>query len=438
MSYNINEKEIRRELAVIYRQEIIQDIAFFTNAPKAVFYDKLLLNLDLSDFPDRASRTGRRGYSKCALLCAFIVMKCECFSCITDLLDYLNNNLLIAHYCGFNIMQPLPSYWTFDRFIRELDNEYLKKVMQRLVIQAAELGIIDTSFIALDSTPVSANTCQNNPKSFAKNKFSKDNQPQSDKDCRLGVHTASNQHNERKFEYYWGYKNHVLVDCITGLPISEITTTADVADSTVVKDILSQTNSYISIDECTFIADKGYDVKAVYNLVKDVYHGECIIPLNKRNTKNTKKLASGHPICEAGLAMHKDGIFSDRNRTRQKYCCPYKRSKNGICPCNHECWNNGRKNRGCTKYVTLPDDYRLSIDRDCISFKKIYAMRTEAERYNSRFKSTGQERLWIHSLNAAKNMNSIAHIALLAVAVAAVVTKSAFSYRSLKSAKRIA
>ena len=196
MSYNINAKEIRRELAVIYRQEIIQDIVFFTNAPKAVFYDKLFLNLDLSDFPDRASRTGRRGYSKCALLCAFIVMKCECFSCITDLLDYLNNNLLIAHYCGFNIMQPLPSYWTFDRFIRELDNEYLKKVMQRLVIQAAELGIIDTSFIALDSTPVSANTCQNNPKSFAKNKFSKDNQPQSDKDCRLGVHTASNQHND--------------------------------------------------------------------------------------------------------------------------------------------------------------------------------------------------------------------------------------------------
>jgi hypothetical protein len=425
-------------LAVIYRQEIIQDIVFFTNAPKAVFYDKLFLNLDLSDFPDRASRTGRRGYSKCALLCAFIVMKCECFSCITDLLDYLNNNLLIAHYCGFNIMQPLPSYWTFDRFIRELNNEYLKKVMQRLVIQAAELGIIDTSFIALDSTPVSANTCQNNPNSFAKNKFSKDNQPQSDKDCRLGGHTASNQHNERKFEYYWGYKNHVLVDCITGLPIAEITTTADVADSNVVEDILNQTNKFISIDECTFITDKGYDVKAVYNLIKDVYHGDCIIPLNKRNTKNPKKLSSGHPICEAGLAMHKDGIFSDRNRTRQKYCCPYKRSKNGICPCNHKCWNNGKKNRSCTKYVTLPDDYRLSIDRDCISFKKIYALRTEAERYNSRFKSTGQERLWIHSLNAAKNMYSFAHIALLAVAVAAVVTKSACSYRSLKSVKRLA
>ena len=368
-------------MAVIYRQEIIQDIAFFTNTPKAVFYDRLFLNLDLSDFPDRTSGTGRKGYSKCALLCAFIVMKCECFSCINDLLDYLNNNLLIAHYCGFNIMQPLPSYWTFDRFIREIDNEYLQKIMQRLVLQAAELGIIDTSFIALDSTPVSANTCQNNPKSFAKNKFSKNNQPKSDKDCRLGVHTASNQHNERKFEYYWGYKNHVLVDCITGLPISEITTTANVADSKVVKDILNQTNSFISIDECNFIADKGYDVKAVYDLVKDVYHGDCIIPLNKRNTKNPKKLPSGHPVCDAGLAMVKDGKCYDNNRIKQKYCCPYKNSRNASCPCDHKCWNNGKKNRGCTKYVTLPDDYRLAIDRDSISFKKIYALRTEAERY---------------------------------------------------------
>lgn len=53
------------------------------------------------------------------MICAFIVMKCEGFSMITDLVDYLNNNLLIAHYCGFNISQPLPSYWTFDRFLKD-------------------------------------------------------------------------------------------------------------------------------------------------------------------------------------------------------------------------------------------------------------------------------------------------------------------------------
>ena len=432
------DKKTRRELAVIYRQEILQDIAFFTSAPKANFYDKLFINLDLSDFPDYTARTGRKGYSKRALLCAFIVMKCECFSCITDLLDYLNNNLIIAHYCGFNIMEPLPSYWTFDRFIRDLDNNYLKKLMQSIVLKLADKGMINTSFIALDSTPVFANTSQNNPKSFKKNKFSKDNQPKSDKDCKLGVHTASNQHNEKNYDFYWGYKDHVLVDCITGLPIFELTTAADINDSTVALDILSQTNSFLSLNECTFIADKAYDVKMIYNFVKNVYQGDCVIPLNKRNTKNPKKLPSGHPICEAGLAMLKDGKTYDNDRTRQKYCCPFKRSKSGSCPCNYKNRNNGKKTGGCTKYVTLPDDYRLSIDRDCISFKKIYALRTEAERYNSRFKQTGQERLWCHGFNSAQNLNTIAHIALLAVAYAAVVTKSHSSYRSLKSVKRIA
>lgn len=100
--------------------------------------------------------------------------------------------------------------------------------------------------------------------------------------------------------------------------------------------------------------------------------------------------------------MHKDGKFSDSGRTRQKYCCPLKRSKNGNCPCNHKCWNNGKKNRGCTKYITLPDDYRLSIDRSSIAFKSVYALRTEAERYNSRFKQAGCERVFVRNGNSVK------------------------------------
>ena len=365
-------------------------------------------------------------------------MKCECFSCITDLLDYLQNNLLIAHYCGFNIMKPLPSYWTLERFIKEHENGLLQKVMQSQVQKLYELGVLDASFIALDSTPISANTSQNNPKSFKPDKFKPENQPTSDKDCGLGVHTASNQHSEKNYEFFWGYKNHILVDCITGLPINELTTTADVVDSTVALDILKSTNEYLSIKECTFIADKAYDVKIIYNTVKDVYEGECYIPLNKRNTKNPKKLPSGRPVCDAGLVMNKDGKTTDNGRTRQKYCCPFRQSKSGCCPCNHKNWNNAKKNRGCYKYITVPDDYRLSIDRDCLSFKKIYALRTEAERYNARFKQTGQERVWVHSFKAVQNLNTIAHIALLAVAIASVITHSDYSVRCLKSVKRIA
>lgn len=222
-------------------------------------------------------------------------MKCEGFSMVSDLVDYLNNNLLIAHYCGFDISCPLPSYWTFDRFLKNTDHEILSDLMRSHVLRLASAGIIDTSFIGLDSTPVCANTAQNNPKSFLPNKFASDNHPRADKDCKLGVHTASNRIGEKNYEFYWGYKNHVLVDCISGLPICELTTTANTADSSVALDILSKTHSFLPVTECTFLADKGYDVKNIYDQVKELYGGECIIPLTNAIQKIRSFFPSASP-----------------------------------------------------------------------------------------------------------------------------------------------
>ena len=408
-------------------------MTLFTSQSAAMFYDKLFSSLDFT-LPRAA--TGRRGFPKEAMVCAFIVMKCEGFTQITDLMDYLDNNCIIAHYCGFNIMEPLPSYWTYDRCLRQLNNGALKSIMADLVRELYELGIVDASFIGLDSTPVMANTKQNNPKSFAKSKFSKKSHPKSDPDCALGVHSASNQHNERRYEFYWGYKSHVLVDCISGLPLCELTTPANIMDSTVAVDILAAANQILPLQGCSFLADKGYDAKSIYNTVKSVYDGEAFIPLKKRNSKS-KALPAGNLICDAGLAMHKDGKTTDNNRTRQKFCCPFRQSKTGVCPCNHKNWNNGKKNRGCVKYRIVPTDYRLSIDRSCLCFKRTYALRTECERYNSRFKVSGQERLWVRNGASAANLNTLAHISALTVALAAVLHGS-HSYRSAKQLWRSA
>ena len=128
----------------------------------------------------------------------------------------------------------------------------------------------------------------------------------------------------------------MLVDCISGLPLYELTTPANVADSAVVQKILAAANSTLPIQECTFLGDKGYDVKAVYDMVKDIYDGEAVIPLNLRNTKHPKKLAAtGNPVCDAGLAMHKDGKTSDgHGGLRQKFCWEYPKfcvtAQNGV------------------------------------------------------------------------------------------------------------
>lgn len=96
-------------------------------------------------------------------------MKCEGFSMVIDFVDYLNNNLLTARYCGFDISLPIPSYWTFDRFLKTFNHDMLSGIMRSQALFLVNKGIVDTSFIGLDSTPVSANTSQNNPKSFLSN-----------------------------------------------------------------------------------------------------------------------------------------------------------------------------------------------------------------------------------------------------------------------------
>jgi len=134
--------------------------------------------------------------------------------------------------------------------------------------------------------------------------------------------------------------------------------------------------------------------------------------------------------------MNRDGKFSEKGKTRQKFCCPFKRTKYSACPINHKNFFNPGKTHGCTKYITIPDDYRLSIDRISKEFKSVYKLRTECERYNSRFKATGQERLCVRNFNSVQNLNSFAHIALLAVSIAARKSKSPISYRANISLKR--
>lgn len=136
--------------------------------------------------------------------------------------------------------------------------------------------------------------------------------------------------------------------------------------------------------------------------------------------------------------MNRNSKCYDQNRTKQKFSCPFKNSMVSVCPINHSKWNNGKKYRCCTKYITIPDDYRFSIDRKSHDFKDVYKLRTECERYISRFKATGQERLWVHNFNSTQNLNSFAHIALLDAAISSVKSNSKISYRAIFSLKRTA
>ena len=83
---------------------------------------------------------------------------------------------------------------------------------------------------------------------------------------------------------------------LTALPAYlsiKMTTSAETVDSTVAVNILAQTHSFLSLEECSFIGDAGYDIKEIYNIVRNVYHGDCYILINPRNTKNPELLPIG-------------------------------------------------------------------------------------------------------------------------------------------------
>ena len=420
------------------RQLIFNNIDLFASNSKTKFYEKIFDAIDLSKFPKyHTSKFGPTGYSLHALFRSFIVMKTEKLAKITELLSFLDTNPYIAYLCGFEPFKPLPSYSVFQRFIKNLDNELLKEVMESQVLRLNELEFIDNSFVSCDGTPIFANTKQNNAKSFASNKFSKDNPPKSDPDCKLGVHTASNSHNEKKYEFYWGYQNIVLTDAISGLPIAEKTTTANVSESSIVIDFLKETNKWFSLKETYFIGDKAYDTKGIYNYIRYDLKGHAFIPINPRNTKEKKMLNDTNIICEAGLAMHKDGKQYFDSYIKQKFCCPFRTKKDdSLCPCKHPKYFNGKKNRGCTRYISIGTDYRASINRESIFFKKIYALRTESERYNSRWKNLNLEKPTVRNINSITNLNTLGHITLLSLALAAIADNQKDKIRSLSKFKR--
>ena len=69
------------------------------------------------------------------------------------------------------------------------------------------------------------------------------------------------------------------------------------------------------------------------------------------------------------------------------------------------------------------------------SFKKISFLNPLLQKL---IRIAGCERVFVRSDNSVKNLNTIAHISLLSIAIAAVITKKDVSYRNVKTLKRLA
>ena len=392
-------------------------------------YDALFLAFDkVSDKPEFPER-GRKGYPRSAYLKALIFKESEKIKTVAELLRRLDSHPVISLMCGFDPGK-LPDPTRFHNFLKSVKNSEIQNMLHKAAKLLIDKGFVGTDVVIGDSKPIKANTRHNNPKnpnrSLDKKKKIKRNPA-----ATLGYYSYIKQSadgKKRQFAYFWGYRTHVLVSK-EGVVLVEITKPNNVADKDVVKSLMKKLKRvYGQRKGRKFIFDAAYDHNEIYNFIVDEMKSNPFIPLNKRYKKaHDRFTAEGVPVCGAGLEMKYAGLCEDDKRSRFKFRCPIaagsrKELENlpGTCPIAHPRHETGNR-YGCTAYVDLDGDARMSVPRASKTYVDTYAMRTGVERYFSRLGPREVEEMSACKYSSVRNQMSIAHLTLNLVAVAAAL-----------------
>jgi len=421
-----------KEQKLLFSIESIMDIHPLQNFK--IFFDNLK-----ADHLDPEYLTGRKPFSRQSLLKAIIFKNLNGLPTLSDLAIALKNNPSAAIRCGFNILKPLPSVERFSEFLRDKDNTALQKIRIQLVHELIYMGLIRGNYLSIDSCPLPAQVKENNLKTNVKDRFNKDRICKGDLDARLGVMVTFSK-SKKDISYFWGYRNHVVIDAKEELPVWEITKPANVQDSVMFIPVFDLMQTAFQFDVQAVMADGIYDSASILKYIITTLKAKPRIAQNPRNTKDPPERnfsKAGNPLCEANIEMLARGTFYDKaqDRWRRKWVCPIHHSqkiakKFFLCPVFHPKFFS---QKGCYAYIRIDDDIRKQIDYGSQSFKKDFNMRTGSERVFSRLLSICMQNPPVIGLKAIANYVTIAHITVLLVALTAAKSDSKDKIRFIKS-----
>ena len=405
-------------------------------------YDAVFRYLDLSAIKEHIPKTGRRPFFRQAICRALIYKNLKAVKTLAELAFELSTNLGIAYVLGFD-KQP-PSRHRFVEFLHKVPNQLLQEIRRQQIKTLIGLGVITGKYLSIDSTPIIAWVKQNNPKMFVEGKFDKTKFPQGDPDARLGfmmLQKYTKHSKEQQLELFkssdtkdkgnkrvicfWGYRNHVIFDSLSGLPVFELTKPANVFDSKVTVSAFKELKKNFKFKPSGILGDAAHDTNAIRKYIRKNLRAKDFIPINPGATKQDIKFTKHNTrVCIAGFEMYPWGTFKDRGRIRRKFVCPITHSKrfakkhNYQCPMNHPKFTKG----GCYAYVRVDgDDYRTrSIDSKSEYFRRIYNLQSGSERGFSRLLTFYMQRPILTGINTVSNQCTLAHITILAIAIAAI------------------
>jgi hypothetical protein len=388
--------------------------------PPRARYETLFDNLP--ELPSEHTLRGRPPVPRDALLKALIYRNIRGIDKLVELEFELKNNPSIAEPLGLNPLKRPPSDERFSEFLRGYPNGYFQSVRESLVHHLIGEGVITGTGIALDSCPIEASVKENNLKTSTNNRYDKHRLLRGDTDARLGITIHFPTPFQKKIHYFWGYRNHILNDLETELPVAEMTVQAHKDEKKVGLALLKNLHQDLSLPVEVVAADANFDVEEILTYVIEQMKAEAMIPRNPRNTQNTPyTMKQGTAYCHADLPMNRKGKMTVKGITYLQYRCPLHWSKDFVghyllCPAGHPKFFT---QKGCNVLIRLSPNIRERVAYGSQRFKEVYKTRTSVERVFSRLLSISMQKPSVRGFRAIRNHCTIAHITVLLVALTA-------------------
>ena len=405
--------------------------------PPRVRYQRLFSLLPLPEEP--SPRRGRPPVSRNALLKALVYRAFRRLHTLGDLVFELNNNHPVAAALGFCPTRRIPSVERFSSFLRDTPNQKLQQIRRTLVADLVAEGVIPAKILTLDSCAIPVNVKENNPKvTLKRGRFDKTSPPRADPEARVGVVIHSPSRRKKEVNYFWGYRNHVLGDAVTELPLEEATHPANVHELTPARTFLRWVHRTFGEEVDAVAADAQFDSEDVLEFILNTLKAAPVIPVNPgRAQPITHTVRKGKVYCSAELEMVHRGKMTLKSTgiTYRQYSCPLHWRKSTakqflFCPIQHPKYF---EQKGCNVLIRLTPTVRSKIPYGSAPFIETYKKRTSVERIFSRLLAIAAQQPTVRGLAAVSNHATVAHITVLLVAKAAHVSGHPDKLRFVRS-----
>jgi hypothetical protein len=323
---------------------------------------------------------------------------------------------------GFDPLKITPSVERFSAFLHDTPNDLLQDLHHQLVNQLLRCEAIKTDSLAIDSCPVPATVKENNRKTrLRSDRFDKNKPPKGDPEAGLGVfiHFSGSA---KKVAYFWGYRNHIVSDPDSEIPLLEATVPANVPEVSQAVILLGRTQQLYGLSIRAVLGDAEYDAESILRYIVEELHARPYIPRNPRSQQTGHyRVVKDQVLCQADLPMVFKGHMTVNGITYIQYRCPLYYSKRCrerhlFCPAEHPKYI---EQKGCNALIRQTPTIRSQIPYGSQEFRQQYNKRTAAERIFSRLLSLAMQRSSVHGLPAVQNYCTIAHITTCLVALTA-------------------